>query len=622
MMGRPAKTVRFARSTHPCHHRRSALADAGRVAVTGFTNHADQESVVPDAANTKWLSALEVLSSSGELGQGKMSMIRMTHLIDVDGTLVLVVGSAFAKDIVEQARGPISAAVTQVWGRPMPIEVTVDTSSEVSRAPMPPVAPEPVNLATVSPAPSPLSAPPAPSPESSPVLSGPSPVSAPAAAPGDVPVPSPTPSPTAPATAPAYGEQVGDPATYPAPASSPVPRPQASAASAPSPTSGSAPAMAAFPGAYSPGTAGPQGSTGLLTPTAAHDVSQLNPRYTFDTYVTGSSNRFAHATALAVAEAPARAYNPLFIYGGSGLGKTHLLHAIGHYSQTLNPGIRVKYVNSEVFVSDFIACVRDGNQDDGRMEGFKRRYREVDILLVDDIQFLQGKESTLEEFFHTFNSLHSSGKQVVLTSDQPPKALGGLDERLRSRFEWGLLADVQPPDLETRIAILSRKGTAEGLDLPFDVLEYIASRITTNIRELEGALIRVTAFASLNKQPVDQTLAEMVLKDIISDPEGQEITTSLIMAQTADYFGITIDDLCSANRSRTMVSARHIAMYLCRELTDLSLPKIGREFGGRDHTTVMSADKKIRTLMAERRSTFNQVTELTSRIKQAAQSPS
>ena len=592
MMERPVETVRFARPTHPCHDRRSALADTGRVAITGNTNHADQESVVPDAANIKWLSALEVLSSSGELGQGKMSMIRMTHLIDVDGTLVLVVGSAFAKDIVEQARGPINAAVTQVWGRPMPIEVTVDTSSEVLRAPMPPVAPEPVNLATAPP---------------SPPLSGPSPVSAPSAAPSAIPA-------VAPAV-PAYSEQLSDPSAYPTSAPSPMPRSQASAASAPSP------AMPTFPGAYNPGTAGAQSSTGLLTPTAAHDVSQLNPRYTFDTYVTGSSNRFAHATALAVAEAPARAYNPLFIYGGSGLGKTHLLHAIGHYSQTLNPGIRVKYVNSEVFVSDFIACVRDGNQDDGRMEGFKRRYREVDILLVDDIQFLQGKESTLEEFFHTFNSLHSSGKQVVLTSDQPPKALGGLDERLRSRFEWGLLADVQPPDLETRIAILSRKGTAEGLDLPFDVLEYIASRITTNIRELEGALIRVTAFASLNKQPVDQTLAEMVLKDIISDPEGQEITTSLIMAQTADYFGITIDDLCSANRSRTMVSARHIAMYLCRELTDLSLPKIGREFGGRDHTTVMSADKKIRTLMAERRSTFNQVTELTSRIKQAAQSP-
>ena len=596
--GTPVKTLRFARPAYPCHDRRSALADAGRVAITGIINHADQESVVPDAANTKWLSALEVLSSSGELGQGKMSMIRMTHLIDVDGTLVLVVGSAFAKDIVEQARGPISAAVSQVWGRPMPIEVTVDTSSEVSRSPMPPVAPEPVNLATAP-------------------TSGPSSVSATPAASATVNMTPPTTD---------YGHQLDHSSAYsgstPSP-SSPRPRSQNSTSSAPSAASGSLPTSSSpgFTSSYSPPPGGSQSPTGLLTPTAANDVSQLNPRYTFDTYVTGSSNRFAHATALAVAEAPARAYNPLFIYGGSGLGKTHLLHAIGHYSQTLNPGIRVKYVNSEVFVSDFIACVRDGNQDDGRMEGFKRRYREVDILLVDDIQFLQGKESTLEEFFHTFNSLHSSGKQVVLTSDQPPKALGGLDERLRSRFEWGLLADVQPPDLETRIAILSRKGTAEGLDLPFDVLEYIASRITTNIRELEGALIRVTAFASLNKQPVDQTLAEMVLKDIISDPEGQEITTSLIVAQTADYFGITVDDLCSANRSRTMVSARHIAMYLCRELTDLSLPKIGREFGGRDHTTVMSADKKIRTLMAERRSTFNQVTELTSRIKQAAQSP-
>ena len=603
MMGRLVKTFRFASSTQPCHHRHRAPAGVGRAAVTGFTNHADQESVVPDAANTKWLSALEVLSSSGELGQGKMSMIRMTHLIDVDGTLVLVVGSAFAKDIVEQARAPISAAITQVWGRPMPMEVTVDTSSEASRAPMPPVAPEPVNLTTVAPAPAS-----SPSPSVPPQPSGPSTASAMSAA-------------SAVPTMPAYGEHLAEPSPYSASAPSPMPHFHASAASAPSTMSGSLPTRSTHPVTYSPGGTGPQNPTGLLTPTAAHDVSQLNPRYTFDTYVTGSSNRFAHATALAVAEAPARAYNPLFIYGGSGLGKTHLLHAIGHYAQTLNPGIRVKYVNSEVFVSDFIACVRDGNQDDGRMEGFKRRYREVDILLVDDIQFLQGKESTLEEFFHTFNSLHSSGKQVVLTSDQPPKALGGLDERLRSRFEWGLLADVQPPDLETRIAILSRKGTAEGLDLPFDVLEYIASRITTNIRELEGALIRVTAFASLNKQPVDQTLAEMVLKDIISDPEGQEITTSLIMAQTADYFGITIDDLCSANRSRTMVSARHIAMYLCRELTDLSLPKIGREFGGRDHTTVMSADKKIRTLMAERRSTFNQVTELTSRIKQAAQSP-
>ena len=567
---------------------------------------------MPDAANTKWLSALEVLSSSGELGQGKMSMIRMTHLIDVDGTLVLVVGSAFAKDIVEQARAPIGAAITQVWGRPMPIEVTVDTSSEVSRAPMPPTAAEPVNLATASASVSPP-APPSPS--------GPSPVSAPPAVPSAAGAMAPTVNPAGSPGVPAYGEQLAKPSPYSASAPSPMPHSHASAASAPSTMSGSLPGRSGLPGTYSPGGTGPPNPTGLLTPTAAHDVSQLNPRYTFDTYVTGSSNRFAHATALAVAEAPARAYNPLFIYGGSGLGKTHLLHAIGHYAQTLNPGIRVKYVNSEVFVSDFIACVRDGNQDDGRMEGFKRRYREVDILLVDDIQFLQGKESTLEEFFHTFNSLHSSGKQVVLTSDQPPKALGGLDERLRSRFEWGLLADVQPPDLETRIAILQKKATTDSLEVTPDVLEYIASRISSNIRELEGALLRVIAFANLSKERIDLPLAEMLLKDFVSDPTDNEVTVPLIMGQCAHYFGITIEQMSSSDRSHTVVEARQIAMYLCRELTDLSLPKIGREFGGRDHTTVMSADKKIRTLMAERRSTFNQVTELTSRIKQAAQSP-
>ena len=563
---------------------------------------------MPDAANTKWLSALEVLSSSGELGQGKMSMIRMTHLIDVDGTLVLVVGSAFAKDIVEQARGPINAAVTQVWGRPMPIEVTVDTSSEVLRAPMPPVAPEPVNLATAP---------------SSPPLSGPSPVSAPPAAPSAIPAVA--------RTVPAYNEQLGDPSAYPTSSPSPMPRSQASAASAPSSTSGPSPAMPTFPGVYNPGTAGAQGSTGLLTPMAAHDVSQLNPRYTFDTYVTGSSNRFAHATALAVAEAPARAnlnpldltvddnqraYNPLFIYGGSGLGKTHLLHAIGNYARKLYPGIRVKYVSSEEFVSDFIASVADGH-----MDSFKDRYRKVDILLLDDVQFLGGKEQTLEEFFHTFNALYMEDKQIVLTSDQPPHELKGFEERLISRFVVGLTTDVQPPDLETRTAILSRKARADGLDLPMDVLEYIATRVTTNIRELEGALIRVSAFASLNKQPIDRTLAEMVLKDIISDPAGEEITSALIMAQTADYFGMTIDDLCNESRKKTFVHVRHVAMYLCRELTDLSLPQIGREFGGRDHTTVMSANRKIRKQMAERRSTFNEVTELTSRIKQAAQTP-
>ena len=351
-----------------------------------------------------------------------------------------------------------------------------------------------------------------------------------------------------------------------------------------------------------------------VRPSDVLDDSKLNPRYTFDTYVVGSSNRFAYAASYAVAETPAKTYNPLFIYGGSGLGKTHLLHGIGHYTRAYHKS-KVKYVNSEEFVSDFITSVSEG-----RMDAFKRRYRQVDILLVDDIQFLQDKEQTLEEFFHTFNALYNANKQVVLTSDQPTKALK-IDERLRSRFDMGLSTDVQPPDLETRIAILSRRAQADKLDVPLQVLEYIASRISANIRELEGALIRVTAYASINKLKVDLPVAEMVLKDLVSTQDTGNITAALIIGQTADYFGITIEDLYSANRSRTIVTARHIAMYLCREMTDLSLPKIGREFGGRDHTTVMSADKKVRTQMSAQADTYKQVTELTSRIKQAASTP-
>ena len=470
-----------------------------------------------DATQDLWQATLEVLEQSGSLGPGKLSMIRMTRAFDVDGTLSLVVGSSFAKDIVEvQAGAELANALQTVAGKPVPFEVTVD-----------------VSVASAS-------------------------------------VAEPAPTPTV------HIEPIAD---------------------------------------SEPSFENPYSQSLSSYPMEQLDDSQLNPRYIFDTYVIGASNRFAHAAAFAVSEAPAKAYNPLFIYGGSGLGKTHLLHAIGHYARSLYPGIRVKYVNSEEFVSDFIASVAAAG-----MDAFKRRYREVDILLVDDIQFLQGKEQTLEEFFHTFNALHGANKQVVISSDQPPKSLAGFPERLRSRFDGGLLTDVQPPDLETRIAILSRKAQAENLDLSADVLDYIASRVSTNIRELEGALIRIAAFASLNKQPVDRPLAEMILKDLLTDPEGEEITVSTIMAQTADYFDITIEDLCSANRSRTIVNARHIAMYLCRELTDLSLPKIGREFGGRDHTTVMSADKKVRTQMSERRSTFNQVTELTSRIKQSSSS--
>ena len=337
----------------------------------------------------------------------------------------------------------------------------------------------------------------------------------------------------------------------------------------------------------------------------------LNPRYIFETFVIGASNRFAHAAALAVSEAPAKAYNPLFIYGESGLGKTHLLHAIGAYAKELYPNVRVRYVSSEEFTNDFINSIRDD-----KSNGFQKRYRDLDILLVDDIQFLENKERTQEEFFHTFNTLYNANKQIVISSDRPPKQLVTLEDRLRSRFEWGLITDIQPPELETRIAILRKKAAAERLNAPDDVLEFIASKIFTNIRELEGALIRVTAFASLNRQPVDMALAEIVLKDLIPDDSATSITASTIMAQTAAYFSLSVEDLCGTSRSRVLVNARQIAMYLCRELTELSLPKIGQTFGGRDHTTVMHADRKIRELMAERRSIYNQVNELTSRIKQ------
>jgi chromosomal replication initiator protein len=350
---------------------------------------------------------------------------------------------------------------------------------------------------------------------------------------------------------------------------------------------------------------------GADTKSTQEPASQLNPRYIFETFVIGASNRFAHAAAVAVAEAPAKAYNPLFIYGESGLGKTHLLHAIGAYAKELYGSVRVRYVSSEEFTNDFINSIRDD-----KAAVFKQRYRDLDILLVDDIQFLENKEATQEEFFHTFNTLYNANKQIVISSDRPPKQLTTLEDRLRSRFEWGLITDIQPPELETRIAILRKKAAQDKLNAPDDVLEYIASKISSNIRELEGALIRVTAFASLNRQPVDLGLAEIVLKDLIPDQAGPEITAGTIMAQTATYFSLSIDDLCGSNRSRVLVNARQIAMYLCRELTELSLPKIGQSFGGRDHTTVMHADRKIRQLMAERRSIYNQVTELTNRIKQ------
>jgi chromosomal replication initiator protein len=293
------------------------------------------------------------------------------------------------------------------------------------------------------------------------------------------------------------------------------------------------------------------------------------------------------------------------------LGKTHLLHAIGAYSRELFPNIRVRYVSSEEFTNDFINSIRDD-----KATSFQRRYRDLDVLLIDDIQFLENKERTQEEFFHTFNTLHNAKKQIVISSDRSPKQLTTLEDRLRSRFAWGFTIDVQPPELETRIAILRKKAAQDRLNAPDDVLEFIASKISTNIRELEGALIRVTAFASLNRQSVDMGLAEIVLKDLMPSESNPEITAATIMAQTAAFFKLTLEDLCGTSRSRALVEARQIAMYLCRELTDLSLPKIGQTFGGRDHTTVMHADRKIRELMAERRALYNHVNEITTKIKQ------
>ena len=343
---------------------------------------------------------------------------------------------------------------------------------------------------------------------------------------------------------------------------------------------------------------------------AATTGTSLNRRYTFDTFVIGASNRFAHAAALAIAETPARAYNPLFIWGQSGLGKTHLLHAGGNYARRLFPGMRVKYVSTEEFTNDFINSLRDD-----RKVAFKRSYRDVDVLLVDDIQFIEGKEGIQEEFFHTFNTLHNADKQIVITSDRPPKQLATLEDRLRTRFEWGLITDVQPPELETRIAILRKKAQMERLAVPNEVLELIASSIERNIRELEGALIRVTAFASLNKTPINNALAEIVLRDLIADATTMQISAATIMAATAEYFDTKIEELRGPGKTRELAQSRQIAMYLCRELTDLSLPKIGQTFG-RDHTTVMYAQRKILSEMAKRREVFDHVKELTTCIRQ------
>jgi len=340
--------------------------------------------------------------------------------------------------------------------------------------------------------------------------------------------------------------------------------------------------------------------------------SQLNPKYTFDLFVIGSSNRFAHAAALAVSEAPAQAYNPLFIYGGTGLGKTHLMQAIAQYVAEHTSRLSARYVTSETFMNDFINSLRDK-----RIEGFKHRYRNYDLLLVDDIQFFEAKERIQEEFFHTFNSLYEQGAQIVLSSDRPPREIATLEARLRSRFEWGLITDVQPPDLETRIAILRKKVKTDQIHVPDEeVLSFIAGRIDSNIRELEGALTRVVAFSSLTGRPMTSELAQEVLKDVFPQGEAVRVTIARIQEMVSDRFGISLDELKGSRRSQDIVYPRQVAMYLSRELTDASLPKIGKEFGGRDHTTVMHANAKIARQIRQDRSVYNLVQELTARVKQ------
>jgi len=341
---------------------------------------------------------------------------------------------------------------------------------------------------------------------------------------------------------------------------------------------------------------------------------ELNPKCTFDSFVVGPSNQFSYHVALAVAETPGSAYNPLFIYGGVGLGKTHLLQAIGGYVQSGYPHMKVKYVSSEQFTNDFINSL--GDRDKSRIEGFRRAYRENDVLLVDDIQFIAGKEGTQTEFFHTFNTLREAGKQIVLSSDRPPSEIGDIEERLRTRFGWGLIADIQPPDLETRIAILRRKAEADRIAVPDEVLSLIADRFSHNIRELEGALLRVVAFSSITRHAIDLDLAQSVLKDIFPERSARPISISTIQQEVCRFYGISKNELIGSKRAQSIVYPRQVAMYLARELTDYSLPRIGDEFGGRDHTTVMHANKKIQALMNEQRDVYSQIQTLTNLIKQ------
>ncbi|SCE86886.1 chromosomal replication initiator protein DnaA [Micromonospora coriariae] len=597
-----------------------------------------------------WLAATDELADEIISAQQR-AYLRLTRLrAIVEDTALLSVPDAFTRDVIESRLRPaITEALTRRLGRPIQVAVTVRVAEDTAGRPAGTVyrsAPEPGSIDAGGPPPA------VPSDDEQsgrPAYDAVIPEQHPARAPEPAAPPAPSGPPLAPTAdghrsglipASRDGQEALFSAAFVEPLRTPRPAPdrrgydeQAGRLDPPGPDTrpyepryredAASPrdqhvirAMPRDSGTDSgPGRSGvdhrPGGRDDRRLPGTDTGGNRLNPKYMFETFVIGSSNRFAHAASVAVAESPAKAYNPLFIYGSSGLGKTHLLHAIGHYATTLGNARSVRYVSTEEFTNDFINSLRDD-----KTSAFQRRYRDVDILLIDDIQFLENRERTQEEFFHTFNTLHNANKQIVITSDRSPKQLATLEDRLRTRFEWGLLADIQPPDLETRIAILQKKAAQERLYAPPDVLEFIASRVSNSIRELEGALIRVTAFASLTRSTVELSLAEEVLRDFIPDGAGPEITADQIMVSTADYFGVSLEDLRGQSRSRVLVNARQVAMYLCRELTELSLPRIGQAFGGRDHTTVMHADRKIRQQMAERRSLYNQIAELTNRIKQ------
>lgn len=543
-----------------------------------------------DALITTWNRAIARLEANSQLSPAGLGVLGVTKPLGMlANTMLLAVPNAFAKNQIDTKaiRPAIEHALSEETGQDIKIAVTIDEQMDLDDIePDQPAAPA---LHVVSDTPQPQAG------SATPQVPTPAQASSPQVAPISAPLEGDRP--TATSTAPS-AEAPSEGAIPPLPKDNPFP------VTPHQPTLGSAP--------LNPPTelpTKPQPAAHVAVDAETH----LNPNYTFSTFVIGASNRFATAAATATAENPGGAYNPLFIFGGSGLGKTHLLHAIGHEALSLQPDLRVKYVSSEEFTNDFINSIASG-----RAQEFQNRYRAVDILLVDDIQFLQGKEQTIEEFFHTFNALHTQGSQIVITSDMPPKRLGGFEERMRSRFEWGLQVDIQPADLETRIAILSKKAEQERVQIALPVLEFIAERFSTNIRELEGALVRVTAFASLSHQPITRELAAVVLKDNVSDSPTTEITAALIQAQTAQYFNVSVDALCSSSRSRALTEARQIAMYLCRELTDLSLPAIGKSFGGRDHTTVIHANRKITENMSSKPQVYNDVTELTSRIRATA----